>query len=271
MINLNYKKYTYLLLGLIIINIVIYIRFLRERIPRDLYVGYPVNISLCIVITTGFFVSLYIIYINAKLLYKYDEKESLLKKLTYKVLDIIEKALFEDFTFVSRIIGPKSYDLLSSFNRYFYKSCSKHHEGLLFIISSFIRFIISITFLIDVFVFFKFNYFYKSLLLLIIPISISIVIFLLKNFASNLNFMSSFLTITENDDVTTRFKPSPGNEDIDLEYHIEQYILCNKINGYLEIYNNFVTFYNPRVSIVIYLLYLIGWLFIIFINVHSFI
>lgn len=264
--NFNYKKYNYLLLGFVIVTYIIYLRVFRERLPKDLYVGNPINLNLCLIVFIGFFMSLYIIYVNTTLLYKKTKKENLLQKFSSKIAQIIQEALEEVFNFIGQVIGEKSYTFLSSFAQNFHNIFFKYHAGILFIISYSVRCIIFIVFFCDIFIFFRFNYFYKSLILLIIPIIISIITFLLKNFASNLELMSSFLDTEEAEelgDPVTKFTPSLGNEDIDLSYHVEQFILCTKIQNYLDIYNDFKDYYTPRCNILLYSLYAIGWAFII--------
>lgn len=64
----------------------------------------------------------------------------------------------------------------------------------------------------------------------------------------------------------TNYKLQPGFEQYDLRYTIEQFIICNKLTGYLEMYDRYANFFNPRVNIFIYTLYLLGWLYVLYVN-----
>lgn len=48
-----------------------------------------------------------------------------------------------------------------------------------------------------------------------------------------------------------------GDAD-DLKYHIQHFILCNKLSGYLGMYDRYTTFFTPYINIFVYSLYLIG-------------
>lgn len=65
----------------------------------------------------------------------------------------------------------------------------------------------------------------------------------------------------------TKYKPSEGHEDIDLEYYIDQYILCNKLKGYLDMFDTYKNYLNPRFNIVIYSIYVFLWYFVLYCNV----
>lgn len=93
-------------------------------------------------------------------------------------------------------------------------------EVLFLILLYTIRFIIVIIFLIDIIIFFKLQYFYQVLIILFV---------VLKDFAKNLSNIQSYLVLENNGDNTlTTFKPSQGNDDIDLVYYVYQFIVCSK-------------------------------------------
>ena len=95
---------------------------------------------------------------------------------------------------------------------------------------------------------------------------------MLKDFAGNLEEAKSLLIIEEkgiNDENNlprTSFSLKEEFKDLDLEYHVGQYILCSKISGYLEMYDRYSAFFTPYFNIVIYLSYLTGWCYVLFIN-----
>lgn len=263
-------NFIYLISGFILISYIFYTRILVVRLPRDLnlYLNNELNIKLLIIISTGITLSIYLLMVNL-LFFKHKVlKETLISATLLKLKKFIERALFEVYNLVISII-PNSYERISKFSSWFYSIFGNKTEGFFVYLTYAVRFFILFTFLVDVLYFFKFNYFYKSLILLCIPLVINFLIFALTDFANNFDDAKSYLIINALglDEKTqlpiTSYSPSPGNEDINLEYHIEQFILCSKIKGYLNVYNLVLHYYSIRCNIIIYSLYLIGWLYII--------
>lgn len=62
------------------------------------------------------------------------------------------------------------------------------------------------------------------------------------------------------------FKLASGYEDFDLHYLVREYILCTKIEGYLNNYNRLNVIYMPRITTMIHIIYLLGWLYILIKN-----
>ena len=189
-----------------------------------------------------------------------------------KISEFFDRALFEVYR-AGNFIIPDGYDKIARIANQFYLKFGNKPEGLLIFVSFFIRFIIVTVFLIDVFYFYKLDYFYKVLILLCIPLFNNLLIYILTDFAKNLDEIKSCLIIKDlgMDNETklpiTRYSPSPGNEHIELNYYIEQFIICSKVSGYLQIYNSILQYYSLRCNIIIYVLYLIGWLFIVYKNI----
>jgi hypothetical protein len=270
-------NYIYLLSGILFIVYMFYIRVIMVRLPKDLhlYVNEALNTKLLVVVFIGVILSLYIILINFyRLLYK-EIKQGIISKLALTLSDFLDKALHEVFRF-GEIFFSDGYEVLSQLANKFYSIFGTITEELFIFIAYGVRIFLVIIFLIDVFYFFKLEYFYKAVIFLCIPILINMLIYILTNFAKNLEEIKSTLTIEdlgvdEKDGLPIkRYGKSPGNEDIDLAYHIQHYILCNKVNGYLEEYKVLLDYYSIRLNIVIYSLYLTGWLYILFQNFFRF-
>ena len=51
-------------------------------------------------------------------------------------------------------------------------------------------------------------------------------------------------------------------------YAVQQFIICSKLKGYIEIYEFYQNYYSCRINIIIYCLYLIGWLYVIYHNLY---
>ena len=95
--------------------------------------------------------------------------------------------------------------------------------------------------------------------------------FILDKVANNLPLIESYLIKGETVDLVTKkvnltFSASPGNENIDLDYTVEEYAICSKIRQYLDIYFSLNHYYLPRFNIIMHLLYLFGWLYILYHN-----
>lgn len=114
---------------------------------------------------------------------------------------------------------------------------------------------------------------YKALYLLIISLIIKILFYILKDFASNLEDARSYLIITpkginnDSQEPITNYALKPEFQDLNLTYHVGQFILCNKVSGYLDMYNHYRSFFTPYVNLVIYSLYFIGWVYVIVLNI----
>ena len=243
------------------------------RLPKDLYLyvnGY-LNYKLVIILIIGVILCVYVITVNIFSLLTQYRKALFFNKITSIINESINKSLYEVYRF-SELFFSDGYERLSQLASKFYSTFGSITEKLFIFIAYFVRLFVVIVFLIDVFWFFRFDYFYKVLVFLCIPLIINVLFFLLNDFASNLDNAKSFLIIEsmgvdeESNLPITNYRKSPGNEDIDLAYHVQQFILCNKVNGYLEEYKVLLDYYSIRLNIIIYSLYLTGWLYILFQN-----
>ena len=267
-------NYIYFFTGIFLIIYIFYIRVILIRLPRDLhcYSDNHLNIKLLIIIIIGLIISLQLIIFNLFLLWHKILKENFISNTLTKAKNFIDKALFEVYLATTSHIS-NNYEKMSLISKKFYLIFGTVTEGLFVYIIYFIRFILVFIFIIDVFYFFELNYFYKSLIFLCIPLSINILIFMLNDFANNLNTAKSYLIIEnlgidkETNLPIIEYSPSFGNEDINLDYHIEQYLLCLKLKGYLDVYNIVIQYYSIRCNIIIYSLYFFCWLFIIYKNI----
>lgn len=102
---------------------------------------------------------------------------------------------------------------------------------------------------------------------------IKTVFFILRDFANNLEDAESYLII-ENKGVDfstqlpiTEFSLKNQYKKLNLDYYIKQYILCSKLTGYLNMYDFYSKKLTAYYNLILYTLYLIGWLYILFINV----
>ena len=270
-------KLFYTLLGLIIINYIIYVRLILTRMPRTLYIfndESDLNIKLILIIITGICFSLFIIIKSIITLFHFNKNnsESKIQKMIITFHNVVDKAFLAVYQLIMNNIKD-NYNIISALSNKFYNLFGKIHEGFLVFISYSIRSLILSVFLLDIFYFYELKYFYKALFLLCISLCVNLLLFILRDFANNLESAESFIELesyvidSETQEPIIKFKPTKGNEDIDLDYHVEQFKLCSKITGYLEGYDFFVNLYNPKFNLVIYTLYFFGWFFILYSNI----
>lgn len=272
--NNNLKlNYFYFFSGLLFVLYVIYIRLIMVRLPKDLNLFHngTLNTKLVIMVVIGIFFSAGFLAVNLYLLKTKEIKQSFFSKYFTILGDFIQRALFEVYR-SGELFITDGYNKISYLAKNFYDVFGNKTEELLIYINFCVRFFIVGIFLIDVFYFFQFNYFYKVLIFLCIPICINILIYILTDFSKNLEELKASLIITdlgidkETNLPRTKYAPSPGCEDIDLRYYIDQFVICNKIHGYLIVYYILQRYISIRCNIIIYSLYLLGWLFILFKN-----
>lgn len=261
-----------LLIGLLIVGFTLYRRFLMAHLPKSLFIfGTVINYSLLITIIIGFLFSLYQIYIN---IYSLIKKKNIKPNMFTKLQKIIENALFDLYNIICNNI-PDIYSKISLLAENFYAFFHKYVEYFLLFIQYLIRLLIVIAFLIDTFIFFKFDYFYKMLYLLCISLLIKLLLYILRDFANNLDFAESILIIehkgldVETQLPITEYCLKEEFNGLNLDYYIKQYILCSKLTGYFKMYDNYSNLFTAYFNIGIYSLYLVGWFYILFQNVFN--
>ena len=95
---------------------------------------------------------------------------------------------------------------------------------------------------------------------------------MIKDFSENLEQAKSILIIEPQGlDIKTGlpltvYRLKQEYHDLDLIYHVEQYILCSKVSGYLEYYEQYKAYFTPYFNSIIYLLYMIGWSYVLYKN-----
>lgn len=271
MINKKIIIFINIIIGLLLIIFTIYRRIFVVRLPKSLYIfNDTINYVLLVTVILGFLICSYYLIITIRLIFL---KNKFKRNFFTKLNDIIENALFEVYNSCANYI-PDMFNKISLLAENFYALFHKRMEYTLLFLLFFIRLIIIIAFLIDIFIFFKFNYFYKALYLLCISLFIKIIIFILRDFANNLEDAESILIIEDRgiDSETqlpiTTFKLKEEYKNLNLQYYIKQYILCSKLTGYFEMYDCYSKFFTPYFNFSIYLLYLIGWLYILYQNIN---
>lgn len=270
----KFLNYMYTLIGFIFVLYIIYIRFFLVRIPKNLQfnlLDYNYKLKMSFVLFS-IVVCIVILITNLKIILKISDNANKLTFIFEFLSKFIDNSLQSFFGFIVSLYKD-IYDLISNFSKTFYDFWHIYPEYHLLFIIYFVRLIILLIFLMEVFISFKLDYFYKSLILLCIVLIIKVIIFVLRDFASNVEFLQEVLIIEdlgineETQEPVTNYKLKSGYEDNDLRYLAEQFILCNKLSGYLEMYDKYNKFFTPKFNIIIYSLYLIGWLYIFYWNI----
>ena len=264
----------YITLGSFIIFYTIYRRVILIRIPRNLFFinNHIIDYGKFIFISLSFLICLYIVYVNLSILKKKEFKEKYFSKIFSKLNNIIETALNETYGFIMNFLFSNPYDVLSFMAHHFYYYFKNISETLFLFILYFIKIIILIAFLIDVFVLFRLEYTYKALYLLCISLIIQLLFYMIKDFSGNLENLKAIFIIRshglniETGLPKTSFMLKEEYSDLDLQYYVEQYILCSKVSGYLEYYEEYKAYFTPYFNTIIYLLYMIGWSYVLYKN-----
>ena len=272
--NKNIMYLFNIILGLLLVFDTIYKRLIITRLPKDLWLiqdGIFLK-GLSIFVFLSIFISAYLCVNNLLFLCGKEHGEGFISRLSGKLNDVIDNALQEIYILVGNFLTKEPYDKVSFFSEMFYKYFHKTTEAFFLFILYFIRIIILLCFLIDVFIFFRLNYMYKSLYLLCFSMIIKIIFYMLKDFSGNLEETKSVLNINDKGMAPhtelprTTFSLKEEYKDLDLVYHVGQFILCSKIKGYLEIYDRFTKLFNPYFNTFVYFLYFGGWFFVLFKN-----
>lgn len=261
-------------LGSLIVFYIIYRRFIFTRLPKSLwimnYITFEIRYNVIITVSIGLIVSFIVLYQSLRTIMNKESNNNIITQTLKRFNDFVDQALFETYNFLLEHI-PDSYHKISTFAYYFYETFSKYPETFFIFLLYIIRVIILISFLIDVFIYFKLYYMYKALYLLCISLFIKLIIYVLKDFAKNLDIAKSYLIIKPIgiDEITqlpiTEYSLNPEHSDVDLHYHIGQYILCNKVSGYFDMYDRYHDFFSPYFKLFLYLIYLISWCYITFV------
>lgn len=265
------------LTGIGLIILYLYMRFILKRMPRNLYFAdlqsdsIIVDYLLIILCISSILIMPLILYTIIKRLRHKDIK--IPKNIVIVFLIKILYYILEALSSVKKLILdkiPDSYQKLRDLSLYFYKIYGYKSIKLCLIFIIIPYSVITVMFFIDVFYFFKFKYFYYSLYLLIIPLCYHIWLKLIAETTQKLKEIEKYLDIEYSlcedgrDDFTFMIKEEylseiPENTFI---YFTEEYISLIPLKGFLEQYYDIENHYKLRLSLVTYLIYWLGWIYI---------
>ena len=256
-LNIFTRKYFLILLGFILIIAYFWLRFIRERLPKDI----PFSLS-----QGGFITLLYICCIYAYIVISYLRSSSIQTNTLNTFINILYKPL-EDFDYfwkhLSFIESPyKKFALWLVYKLDFFII---HTNLFYFIFAILPRLLLILIFSIDIFWFYKLYYIYKVLFLGIFLFLNRYIIYSLKMLKKDLtnDFKLNYLV-----DISTKYEfgihPSeypenydpddPDNDDIPenmalsidvfVDYYIDNYVYKNKKISYSSAGNYQESFYD---------------------------
>ena len=264
----NTKKNFYVIIGLSIFLFIFYVRIIRMRLPKDLDLFYPdIKWIFLFVTINSIIMSLFIIYKNLCLYFHQEERETIFTIYGNKISAFIDKGILEGYDFICGF-HPHPYDIVSKIADIFFNIFKNMSIAITLWLTFYIKCIISIIFLIDIFIFFQFNYFYKSLFLLVIPLIFKIIFYILRDFSTNITEIEEFINVAHVEGDTYKFTFKAEFKHLtNIKVYMEQYILCKQIINYFDHYDYYSPWFTIRKNIIIYALFLIGWVYILIKNI----
>src|SRR5579871_3610370 len=277
---LDVNKFYVKFIGLILLGLFLYFRFIKERLPRSLYIFYEqndqlfVNYGITLLITFSTILAVAIVKTSLSFLRNKPLKipNYFFIKYLISFIQIIKESLFAVYKHIIES-RENSYDEMRCFcsivNHYI-----KGKELYIVYFEIFLLALCCTSFLFDVFIKFEVNYFYKSVmfatLILIIKLYWHLVLDLTNNisvFTENLIITPKILANGENDfDFEVKPGFDPETVAATLDYDASEYRALVALNVSLQAYNNFADYYKPRAMFIIYLCYLIGWVYVLYQN-----
>lgn len=168
-----------------------------------------------------------------------------------KITSIVDDAQKDMYNVIGFFI-PNMSDKLSSLYQKVYQYFHEQTETLFLFILYTLRVTIQLWVLSEVFIFLKLKYIYCALSLLLISLRIKL-LFYIRN-----SDLAAFLII-----VALGLEEEallPITQDC-LKMTYKQFILCNKLTGYLDMYQQYNKLFYPYINSFLNPFYLVGWLF----------
>ena len=273
MINNTFLRF----LGITLILTYCYFRFIVVRLPRDLHNINENNFKVLLYLYISF-ISLLILLACIINIFNVEIKQNnnMFTKEIIKISDIINESLdriYSDFADYVNQYVDYFYEYLKrltiAFQKYF-----KNKKTLLVFIRFSPNMIVSLCFVIDIFIFCRFNYFYKSLILLFLPKVFDFWIHIVKDFSYNLTvwekeYFNVKITQLPDKDWYFEFELKevlllPESKKYLFEYYGAEYIYIARLRPFLKGYDATLDYYKPRILGIIHSIYIIGYIYILY-------
>jgi hypothetical protein len=278
----NFKYLIYFIIGFLLISFVVYFRILYKRLPKILWFYESIgeflywNIPIVVFVFLMLIFSCLMIFLSIRGITETTIiiKPNKLVLFFIHLTDMVKKSLYVVYSFITNKI-PDGFNKVGKLIMLFFNSKLSKFEYILFI-KLFIRSLICIFFIYDVFVCFKLEFFYKGLILLIINIIIDIWMFTIKDWsttniqaAKNLLDVESFNVGLPDEYHNIKFSKKYENLNLDLNYHIEIYRNLGTMCDFSEAYDCTKRYYTQRFNLIYYTIILLSCGYIILKNLNK--
>lgn len=257
-------------LGFIFLIFLIWNRFIRERLPRDIYIHiYSLRFFITIVILFSFS---FVIILSIKNIFSTDDETLFNKLLSNKYIEYVYTNIIIPIKKGPEQLYELMYDyikisfILEPIHRFFFNFNVYNYCKYIILFLNIWRVIFVNTFILDVFYFQEFYYLYKIIYILIIPLISNLILFMINHHAKNLmEYLSSFVIadyLEEEQCFTIAKNPSYEKE---LTNDSIRYLGDLYLNA-LYTAKTFVHLKEMRkeisnyINIYVYTLYFMGWL-----------
>jgi hypothetical protein len=265
------------LTGIFIISFIIWNRFIRVRLPKEILADGSLAEILGVTCLFLLFLILFLYSFN-KILPRKKNKESWVNKiilyisnnyylnriLSFIINRVIQAPIFVYNEVYKRVymrpvieyIGPRISAKLNNYTKVFY--------FILFVIP---KMIVSICFFIDVIIHKEILYFYNSLVLLIIPLVLNVVLFVIQHHAVKQRERIEYFFVFEETEtkIYISFQPylTTDEREFGLTVDCDAWYLFNKtcieIENFVNQINEIKNLYKYEINIFYYGIYLIGF------------
>jgi len=266
------------LMGLFIIGFIVWNRFIRVRLPKEILATDSTLIILSVICLCLCFLFLFLSNILLTE-YKNKNKESWINKI---ILLVNNKYYYNKFInfIINRVIQAPIFVYNEIYKRVFMRplieyvgthlstKLSNYKKIFYFIVFVIPKMIVSVCFLIDVAIYKEFFYFYNSLGLLIIPLILNVVLFIIKHHAIRQRDRIEYFFVFEETEtkVYISFQPHLTTEErkFGLKIDSESWYFLNKTFIFIEDFVTQITeikyFYDFKVNVIYYGMYFVGFL-----------
>ena len=264
-----------ILLGFIYILFILWLRLIRERLPKDIYQDFNSYIFYIYLLFLILSICMFIYYLRKilNIQSKY--------KLLSKILEI--PFIFNITAFFTEYILNAPYNcylwiynkinllpIVEKLGAHIWNRDPYKDPQNIVIFLCILKLIISLCFITDIVLFHKFNYFYKSLILLFVILLCNCFIFILKDISQyNKTYISeNYITIENHPDKVAfiadfqpHFKGERGDDRLYVHYRVWICYLANCMftDKFYEYYHK----YNNYTSVIYYGIFSLGWGYIL--------
>jgi len=273
------NKYLLSFFGACIIIFILWNRVLREREPQKLlFIDTKLKLII-IIITVMICVMCIIYYIRVIFNYKLIPKPNWLinRYITYISLFvstyIINAPLFIHYQLINHLPIKKFVEYTASYIVVYFEK----YTTIYAIVPMLLRCLVSTVFVIDIYYFQELNYFYRSLSIFIYVLLFQYYLFIVTDFSTKyLDTLNLYLKFEKSNNMLILSlkdqQTFPGAWDVKklkLQIMADLWDIYSNIVNFFQSINNMQLFFKPYFLLYSYINYLLGWSYILYINIIS--